>query len=47
VKPPLGREERTLRWKGRIFWSGCWKRAISGVPSTRSDATRAPQESTG
>ena len=26
MKPSLGHEERTLRWKGRTFWSGCWKR---------------------
>ena len=24
MKPSLGHEERTRRWKGRTSWNGCW-----------------------
>jgi len=38
MRPFLGPEERTLRWKGRTFWSGCWRPKTSGARATRADA---------
>jgi hypothetical protein len=47
MKPSLGHEDRTLRWKRGAFWKGCWKGKTFGARSNRSDATRAPQGAKG